>query len=132
MKVTMLKNAQGSENGKFTNSYVEGETYEMSEALAKVFIKEKLAREGAGAHDVKAFSNADYENKALSGANVNDAGPKDENAGAYEPANLNANRSPRRNKKVDAEVEAQADHSGKTLEDVKKADVKAPVDSKKG
>lgn len=38
MKVKMIKTTLGSEDGKTTNSYAEGQVYDMAEKLAKIFV----------------------------------------------------------------------------------------------
>lgn len=67
VKVLMLRNKMGSNDGTTTRLYNEGEEYEVSEALAASFIGEKLAElvEGQKAEKpVKNKAEKAVENKA--------------------------------------------------------------------
>lgn len=44
MKIKMLKTRQGSPNGTIVNTYICGETVDVPEELARVFIKHRWAR----------------------------------------------------------------------------------------
>jgi hypothetical protein len=48
VKVKMLRNKMGSNDGVTTQMYLEGEEYEVSETLAKSFIDENLAEVAEG------------------------------------------------------------------------------------
>lgn len=68
MKVKMLKDSQGSNDGKFVNEYKENEMYDLSESLANSFIESGVAvaceEKAKQHHDNKAQTEADYKNKS--------------------------------------------------------------------
>jgi hypothetical protein len=68
MKVKMLKDCQGSNNGKFVQDYKENEVYNLSESLANSFIELKVAvaceEKAKQQHENKAQTESDYQNKS--------------------------------------------------------------------
>jgi hypothetical protein len=70
MEIKMKKNAMGSECGKFTKEFLAGESYDVTERLADVFVNEmKVAEYVCGekakeSHDNKSMDSSDYQNKA--------------------------------------------------------------------
>ena len=52
MKITMLENAKGSENGTVVKAFEKGKTYDVADVLGEVFIEDKVAEE-ASAKDAK-------------------------------------------------------------------------------
>ena len=62
IKVLKTTNAASNQTGNFLKEYKEGETYEIFDELAQVFIDEKW---GVLALEEKAFDNETLENKAI-------------------------------------------------------------------
>lgn len=52
MRVKMLKDAMGSENGYLNNSYTNGHVYDIEDSLAKVFVDNGSAQEVGGEVEV--------------------------------------------------------------------------------
>lgn len=72
MKIEMLKTTNGSNDGKFTETFEAGQTYNVSEDLAKCFLAMNVAKEIKKEStlpplsiDSKAITGKNYQNKAV-------------------------------------------------------------------
>ena len=74
MKIKMLRSRMGSNDGATTKLYQEGESYDVSDALAESFIADKVAE-----MDDSEKAEAEPENKALPKAPKNKAEAAPEN-----------------------------------------------------
>ena len=52
MKITMLENAKGSENGTVVKAFEKGNTYDVADVLGEMFIEDKVAKK-ASAKDAR-------------------------------------------------------------------------------
>ena len=68
MKINMLENAKGCDDGIHSKEYEAGQSYDVSESLANNFVEMKVAEivgeKSKAAHENKALDEGDYQNKS--------------------------------------------------------------------